>query len=62
MSPRAVGRALFLALRALGAFWMCLPPVLPPAGPGPGHPERLVPHIPADERERLLWRQINGDG
>lgn len=52
---------LFLALRALGAFWMGLPPVLPPASPGPGHPERLVPHIPADERERLLWQQINPD-
>jgi Family of unknown function (DUF6059) len=26
--------------------------------PGPGHPERVVPHIPLSAQELVLWRQL----
>lgn len=26
--------------------------------PGPGHPERIVPHIPLSAQELALWRQL----
>ncbi|MFG3549038.1 DUF6059 family protein [Streptomyces sp. NPDC047725] len=27
-------------------------------GPAPGHPERLVPHIPPEPEERELWSRL----
>ena len=28
-------------------------------GPAPGHPERLIPHIPPEPDERALWSQLH---
>ncbi|MPY49358.1 DUF6059 family protein [Streptomyces acidicola] len=27
-------------------------------GPAPGHPERLIPHIPPEPEEQALWSQL----
>jgi len=36
------------------------PPPAPSGGlpPGPGHPERPVPHVPPTEEERSLWARL----
>ncbi|MGW4891922.1 DUF6059 family protein [Kitasatospora sp. NPDC004240] len=64
-------------LVAYGAFWGLNPPFewftereSPASGPapghrpspGPGHPERLVPHVPLSPAERALWSQLGGAG
>ena len=36
----------------------CLVPV-EDTGPAPGHPERLVVHVPPSEVERALWAQLS---
>ncbi|MFF4523076.1 DUF6059 family protein [Streptomyces bluensis] len=28
-------------------------------GPAPGHPERLIPHIPPEPEEQALWSQLH---
>jgi hypothetical protein len=35
--------------------------LVPPedTGPGPGHPEKLVVHVPPSEVERALWAQLS---
>ncbi|MDW4905890.1 DUF6059 family protein [Streptomyces sp. ADMS] len=27
-------------------------------GPAPGHPERLIPHVPLEPEENALWSQL----
>ena len=68
----AVGRHLWVGLVHVGnasaALWTGeflrerRAPHRPPRdlleGPPPGHPERLIPHLPPSDEERLLWRQL----
>ncbi|MFD0403135.1 DUF6059 family protein [Kitasatospora sp. NPDC059811] len=53
-------RSLLRGLIALGQLSGYAPPVAPPppAGPGPGHPERLRPDLPLSDVERELRRQL----
>ncbi|AKJ08825.1 hypothetical protein ABB07_01885 [Streptomyces incarnatus] len=42
-----------------GAFiGVVVPPADEPAGPPPGHPERLATDLPATEVERELWTSL----
>lgn len=55
---RAVLRHVYAGLVAVGYGWTA---TVPPSGgepPLPGHPERLVPHVPPDSVERWLWAQL----
>ncbi|MFF2046090.1 DUF6059 family protein [Kitasatospora sp. NPDC058170] len=60
-------------LVTFGAFWGLNPPFewltagepYPPGRgarprplPGPGHPERLIPHLPLSPAEMALWSQL----
>ncbi|MEU3187607.1 DUF6059 family protein [Streptomyces sp. NPDC006923] len=54
-------------LIAFGQIWVYIPPTAPtaspaPAGPAPGHPERLCPEVPLSEVEKALLRQLLGGG
>lgn len=57
-------RALQEAFVALGRVWLFIPVALPdppppPAGPVPGHPERLRPDVPLTAQEEALRRQLD---
>jgi hypothetical protein len=61
---RRLCRFVHLCLRALAGSSGFLVPdpadligTRPPALP-PGHPERLIPHVPPTAQERLLWAQL----
>jgi hypothetical protein len=57
-------RVLQEAFVALGRVWLFIPtslpdPPPPPAGPVPGHPERLCPDVPLTAQEEALRRQLD---
>ncbi|MFF2040710.1 DUF6059 family protein [Kitasatospora sp. NPDC058170] len=69
---RLLNRHIIAGLRAYGALLGLAPPEAAlPASPGrdgataprrlqlpPGHPERLLPHLPPTAQEAALWRQL----
>jgi len=60
---RTVGRHIANGLSAMGQmlFTTLLPEAAAEGGaPLPGHPERLVPHLPPSPVERQLWAQFGG--
>lgn len=61
---RRMRRFLFLCLRAFaGSNGYFIPGPTDPMGDRPpclppGHPERLIPHVPPTAEERRLWAQL----